>query len=84
MKSKTKKPPIDLMRALAAKPTAKRVFLNMRPSCRERYAAPVQKAENKEARKKKVANAIRGIVNYGNVHPRLKSKTYHKRTVHAH
>lgn len=83
MKSKSKRPPMDLMRALATKPTAKRVFLNMRPSCRERYAAPVQKAENKEARKKKVANAIRGIIKYGNVHPRLKSKNYHKQAVHA-
>jgi uncharacterized protein YdeI (YjbR/CyaY-like superfamily) len=76
---KEKAPPADLIRALKNKPTAKRVFQNMRPSCQERYAAPVLTADSKEARKKKVASAVRGIMKYGNKHPRLKSKLYKKR-----
>jgi uncharacterized protein YdeI (YjbR/CyaY-like superfamily) len=80
MKSKSgTRPPADLVRALTVRPTAKRVFENMRPSCQQRYAAPIQKAENREERKTKVANAVRGIIKYGNVHPRLKSKQYKKR-----
>jgi uncharacterized protein YdeI (YjbR/CyaY-like superfamily) len=76
---KIKRTPADLLRALGNKPTAKRVFQNMRPSCRQRYTAQILKANNKESRKKKVDNAVRGIIKYGNVHPTLKSKHYKKR-----
>ena len=79
MKSVKKLPPVDLVRALKTRPTANRVFHNMRPSCQERYAAPIHKADSKVARKQKVANAVKGIIKYGNVHPKLKSKLYKKR-----
>ena len=72
--------PAALNRALQSKPTAKRVFHNMRPSCQVRYSSAVQRAKTAEERKKRVAIAVRGIIKYGNVHPRLKSKLYQKRT----
>jgi uncharacterized protein YdeI (YjbR/CyaY-like superfamily) len=83
MKTTNAKAPTDLLRALKNKPTANRVFQNMRPSCQARYTAPVQKAEDKQTRRTKVANAVRGIMKYGNKHPRLKSKLYKKREVSA-
>ena len=71
MKSKqNSRVPSDLAKALGSRPTAKRVFHNMRPSCQQRYSAPIQKAEGKEERRKKVATALLDIIKYANVHPK--------------